>query len=145
MNRITIPGPAFALLVAMTVACGGGSAPEPVILWREASVAECTVSEAWFADSTIVPAPAVAECAVPLYPDHLRIIGIEGDVIVAFRVDSAGMPDTTTIEVVETVDVMFTDAVLASIPHIAFEPARRAGRPTSVWVKMPFSFELESP
>jgi hypothetical protein len=57
----------------------------------------------------------------PRYPQQLRDGGIEGYVTLKFVTDARGIPDSTTIQIVESTDSSFADAVRRAIPLWRFD------------------------
>jgi TonB family protein len=57
----------------------------------------------------------------PRYPDLLRAAGIEGSVVARYTSDAAGVPDSSTIEIISSTHTLFTNAVLRVLPlwHVA--------------------------
>ena len=66
--------------------------------------------------------------AAPLYPRDLLAIGVEGSVQTIYIVDTTGLVDTTTVEVVRSDDPRFTESVLTALGQMRFRPATRAGK-----------------
>jgi protein TonB len=78
----------------------------------------------------------------PRYPEALRARGIAGAVVVRFVVDSAGRIAAGSLQVLETTDPLFTDAVRDALSHVRFVPAEVAGRPVAQLVEQRFEFRL---
>jgi protein TonB len=78
----------------------------------------------------------------PYYPDQLRQARVQGRVSVEFIVDTTGRADTTSLRVVRSQHVLFTDAVRAVLPYLYFLPAEVDGRKVRMRVLQPFSFVL---
>ena len=68
-----------------------------------------------------VPTP-LPGTPTPLYPDSLKKAGIEGRVLAKFDVDTLGVVDVNTIEIVQATDQLFAVAVLDVLPRIEFSP-----------------------
>lgn len=79
------------------------------------------------------------------YPPHLRDAGVQGEVVVRFRVLETGRVDSASIQVTRSSNVEFNAAALASVPHLRFRPARLYDRPVKVWVEQPINFTLAGP
>lgn len=78
----------------------------------------------------------------PRYPDILREAKIEGEVLAQFVVDTLGHPDLDTFKVLKSTHDLFTQAVLGSLPNMAFYPALVGGRKVKQLIQMPFQFNL---
>jgi TonB family protein len=83
--------------------------------------------------------------AAPVYPRDLLAIGAEGVVQTIYVVDTTGMVDTTTVQVVRSDDPRFTESVRAALDHMRFRPARRAGKTVRQLVEQQFRFRIVSP
>jgi TonB family protein len=84
----------------------------------------------------------------PPYPVALRDQRIEGDVVVQFVVDETGRPDVSSTTVVRSPHVLLTNAVLAILPQLRFEPARTAppqSIPRPETVRRVFTFRAPRP
>jgi TonB family protein len=87
-------------------------------------------------------APEVVRCVVARYPPKLRAIGEQGEVRVRFLVDTAGVPDPSSIRIVKLEgDAAFASAVLLATPFIRFTP-KTSGVPRPVLVEMPTTFTI---
>jgi TonB family protein len=105
-----------------------------------ANAAACPVTAAWAAGAAAA-IPRVIRCVLPRYPDDLRHGGVEGKVVIRVAVDSAGVPDSTSLQVVSATTAGLAAAASRSVPHLRFAPAR-AGEPRPVVVEMPYTFAV---
>ena len=105
-----------------------------------ADVAACPVTAAWTGGASAA-IPAISRCVLPRYPDDLRRRGVEGRVVVRVAVDSAGVPDSTSLQVVSATTAGLAAAAQRSVPHLRFAPAR-AGERRPVIVEMPYAFTV---
>ena len=80
--------------------------------------------------------------AAPIYPRDLAAIGTEGLVQAIYVVDTAGLVDTITIQVVRSDDPRFTASVRTALGHMRFRPARRAGKTVRQLVEQKFRFKI---
>ena len=80
--------------------------------------------------------------AAPVYPRDLAAIGVEGSVQTIYVVDTTGMVDTTTVEVVRSDDPRFTESVRTALGHMRFRPAKRAGKTVRQLVAQQFRFRI---
>ncbi len=96
------------------------------------------------------PTPVVPFDDVPVlvappqvnYPDTLRVLGIQGRVVVRAVVDSTGRVDSGTATIAMTTDSGFDQAALTAALAARFYPARIAGRPVAALVDLPIDFTL---
>ncbi|HEX6106817.1 MAG TPA: TonB family protein [Gemmatimonadales bacterium] len=80
--------------------------------------------------------------AAPAYPRDLLALGVEGVVRATYVVDTAGRVDTTTIEVLHSDDLRFTESVRVALAGMRFRPARRAGNVVRQLVQQQFRFKI---
>jgi TonB family protein len=80
--------------------------------------------------------------AAPLYPRDLAAIGATGMVQAIYVVDTSGMVDTITIQVVHSDDPRFTASVLTALGQMRFRPAKRAGKTVRQLVEQKFRFKI---
>jgi TonB family protein len=78
----------------------------------------------------------------PRYPFSLLSMGMEGNVVVQFVVDSTGAPDMRSLRVLRSTHQLFTRAVRAVLPKLRFLPAEVAGARVDVLVEQPFQFSV---
>ena len=78
----------------------------------------------------------------PKYPTELRSANIEGEVLAQFTVDTTGAPVMETYKTLKSTHDLFTQAVMAALPGMRFNPALVGGRPVRQLVQMPFQFNL---
>lgn len=90
-------------------------------------------------DKPVVPKPYNAP---PLYPEPLRLAGVEGTVLVRFVVDTTGRPDVTTLKVLKPTHPLFVQAVRTALPRMRFSPAELDGRKVKQLVQEPFAFRI---
>lgn len=81
----------------------------------------------------------VTRCVLPWYPPIMRETKQEGDIVIRVAVDSAGVPDSTTFQVIGTPNRALERAARAAVPYLQFEPLASRSRVT---VEMPFTFRL---
>ena len=80
--------------------------------------------------------------AAPIYPRDLLAIGAEGLVQAIYVVDTTGMVDTTTIQVVRSDDPRFTESVLTALAQMRFRPATRGDKNVRQLVEQQFRFRV---
>jgi TonB family protein len=114
-----------------TVSQDPGPAAEP-----ETALTEIEV------DSAVVRDPS---SAAPIYPEDLLHKSIEGATFVHYVVDTTGMVDTSTIQVVRTTHPGFALAVREALGKMRFRPAVQASRKVRQWVEQNFAFRITPP
>jgi TonB family protein len=80
--------------------------------------------------------------AAPIYPPDLVALGMEGMVRATYVVDTTGLVDTTTVEIILSSDPRFTESVRTALGQARFRPAIRAGKPVRQLVEQKFRFHI---
>jgi hypothetical protein len=93
-------------------------------------------------DSAVTTDPT---SAVPEYPDDLRTLGIEGFVRVRYVVDSSGLADPGSLEILRMTRIEFAMAVKKALPRMHFIPAKMGTRHVRQLVEQDFNFRIERP
>ncbi|HJU65007.1 MAG TPA: energy transducer TonB [Gemmatimonadaceae bacterium] len=93
-------------------------------------------------DSAVARYP---ESAAPAYPADLLAQKIEGSAQVQFVVDTTGLADTTSFEVIWTTHAAFANAVRDALPYMRFRPAVLRSRRVRQLVQQPFVFRILAP
>ena len=83
--------------------------------------------------------------AAPVYPPELIQKGTEGLVDATYVVDTTGMVDTTTVQVLQSDDSLFTESVRTALGEMRFRPAKRSGHPVRQLVAQRFRFKITPP
>lgn len=83
--------------------------------------------------------------AAPIYPRELAAIGTQGEVRAIYVVDTSGMVDTVTIQVVRSDDPRFTESVRTALGQMRFRPAKRGGKTVRQLVEQKFRFKIVPP
>jgi periplasmic protein TonB len=78
----------------------------------------------------------------PRYPFSLLSMGVEGNVVVQFVVDSTGKAEMRSLRIVRSTHELFTRAVRAVLPRLRFLPAEVGGNRVDVLVEQPFQFSV---
>ena len=78
----------------------------------------------------------------PKYPQSMRDLGIEGEVLAQFVVDSTGRPEMWTFKILRSPHQDFSAAVRAAVALMRFTPAEIGGRKVMQMTQMPFVFGL---
>jgi periplasmic protein TonB len=79
----------------------------------------------------------------PRYPESLRRAGVEGDVVVKFVVDTTGLVEMQSVEIVSSTHDAFTVAVRESLARMRFFPSTASERKVKALAVMPFRFTLK--
>jgi TonB family protein len=83
--------------------------------------------------------------AAPGYPPDLLAMGTEGSVRTMYVVDTTGLVDTSTIDVMSSDDERFTESVRQALGAMRFRPAKRQGKPVRQLVEQKFHFRIQPP
>jgi TonB family protein len=83
--------------------------------------------------------------AAPVYPRDLITLGVQGMVQATYIVDSTGLVDTASFEVVASDDLRFTESVREALAHMRFRPAKRGGKTVRQLVEQKFRFRILPP
>jgi len=93
-------------------------------------------------DSAVIRDPT---SAAPIYPPELLAQSVEGSTFVHYVVDTAGLVDTTTIQVISTSHPAFALSVREALAHMKFRPAIQASHRVRQWVQQNFAFKIVKP
>jgi protein TonB len=96
----------------------------------------------YFAFQVEKPVRQVDNGVFPHYPDTLKVLKIDGEVVVAFVVDTLGLADLSSVKVLKSTHKFFTDAVLEVLSRLQFIPAQLGGRKVQQLVQQPFVFNI---
>jgi TonB family protein len=129
-----------SVLILVAVACAVGPRLEafPRTAGSVAEPAACRVTGAWTLDGQSITPPAVTRCILPRYPGAMRSTGQEGDVLWRITVDSAGVPDSSSLKVIRTTSPELATAVSRAAPYLRFAASPHA----AVIVELPTTFRL---
>src|SRR5688572_6844911 len=90
-------------------------------------------------DKPVVPAPG---SAAPRYPQELRRDGVSGCALVQYIVDTTGVADRGTLQLLAYSHREFVEAVWDALPGMRFIPAEVRGRKVRQLVRQPFTFTI---
>jgi TonB family protein len=79
----------------------------------------------------------------PRYPEVLRSVNVEGEVVVQYIVDARGRVEPGSIKIISSAHKLFADAVRAALLEARYRPAEVGGNPVRQLVEQPFQFKLE--
>ncbi len=88
------------------------------------------------------PVMAVPGSPTPRYPDILKSAGVEGEVVVAFVVDTTGRADINSLKILKSTHELFAAAVRTALPSMRFLPAEVGGKKVKQLVQQPFAFNI---
>jgi len=88
------------------------------------------------------PVMAVPGSPTPRYPDILKSAGVEGEVVVAFVVDTTGRADIGSLKILKSTHELFAAAVRTALPQMRFLPAEVGGKKVKQLVQQPFAFNI---
>ena len=88
------------------------------------------------------PVMAVPGSPSPRYPDILKSAGVEGEVVVAFVVDTTGRADINSLKILKSTHELFAAAVRTALPQMRFLPAEVGGKKVKQLVQQPFAFNI---
>jgi protein TonB len=88
------------------------------------------------------PVVAIQGSAAPRYPEVLKAAGVQGEVVAAFIVDTAGRVDPASFKVVSATNELFSAAVRTAVPGMRFLPAEIGGKKVKQQVQQPFVFTI---
>jgi protein TonB len=77
----------------------------------------------------------------PIYPELLRVQGIEADIVVTITIAADG--SVTTVDVIKGAAEEFDAAAVAAARQQRFEPATRNGEPVPYTLKYTYRFRLD--
>ena len=91
-----------------------------------------------------VDRPALAKRGnpAPRYPEDLRQMGFEGDVLTQFVVSREGRAEMRTFRILKPDHADFVRAVREVLPRMRFSPAEVGGCAVRQLVQLPFAFKL---
>lgn len=90
---------------------------------------------------TVTAYPLYKQNAPPVYPEIARIRGYEGVVLVIAEILSDGRVGITKIKRSSGYAILDRSAIDAVKPW-KFEPAKKSGKPFTIWVELPIKFIL---
>jgi TonB family protein len=101
-----------------------------------------TVARVYVADELDRPVMRDPSSAAPEYPPSLEKARIEGSVAVEFVVDTLGLADSASLNIISVSHIAFADAVREALPRMRFSPAELGGRHVPQRVVQQFKFVL---
>jgi protein TonB len=96
-----------------------------------------------FSESQVDKAVQVTRAASPRYPDALKSVSIEGQVVARYIVDARGRVEPGSIQILSATHKLFGDAVRVALLEARYRPAEVGGQPVRQLVEQPFIFKLD--
>ena len=86
----------------------------------------------------------VRTAAKPRFPDALRSVNVEGQVLVRFIVSAEGRVEPGSIEILDSPHKLFSESVRNALLNSRYRPAEAGGNKVRQLVEQAFSFKLET-
>ena len=109
---------------------------------RPAEAATDTKGDVFYEFQVEKPAMPFPSNPSPRYPEKLKMAGTSGRVRVQFVIDTTGRPEVSTVKILESSHVLFTNAVREAVARMQFYPAETGGKKLRQLVEMPFEFSV---
>ncbi|MDB4907734.1 MAG: hypothetical protein JWO05_2518 [Gemmatimonadetes bacterium] len=103
--------------------------------------AQAVEGDKTFFDFQVEQAVRVKSVRAPEFPDRLRAMGKEQQVLVQFVVDERGQAQMNTFKVIKSTDGELTESVRRAISVSSFFPAEFQGHKVKQLVQQPFTFK----
>ena len=81
-------------------------------------------------------------CQPPQYPDSLRAAGVEGRVLVALVIDTAGQAEPGSVRVLSSTNIGFEASARAAVVSCRYRAGRVGGRPVRTRIQIPLNLTL---
>ena len=95
-----------------------------------------------FSEDQVERTAEVTRRANPHYPESLRSVNVEGEVVIQFIVGSDGKVEPGSMDVKSSPNKLFSDAVRAALLNTRYRPAEVGGKPVRQLVQQAFTFSL---
>jgi TonB family protein len=96
-----------------------------------------------YSESQVDRAVVATRPAVPRYPDALKSVNVQGEVIMQYVVDAKGRVEPGSIKVLSATHKLFAEAVRVALLSARYRPAEAGGQAVRQLVEQPFVFRLE--
>ena len=100
-------------------------------------------SGAAFSEGSFTAYPLYRENMPPVYPEIARVRGFEGIVLVSAEILPTGRVEQAKIRKSSGYSILDQSA-LHAVKAWRFEPAKKSGRPFTMWVEVPIKFVLKT-
>jgi TonB family protein len=111
-------------------------------LFRDSSGSEYDPNRIWPSGALPGEPPRLIAGPRLIYPPWMRESGIEGFVVLQFVIDTAGLTEQQTIEVIRATHEGFVEPALHIIRNSLYSPGRVRGRPVRVLSQIHINFAL---
>ena len=111
-------------------------------LFGDSSGSEYDPNRIWPSSSLPGEPPRLIKGPRLIYPPWMRDSGIEGFVVLQFVIDTAGLAEQQTIEVIRATHEGFVEPALHIIRNSLYRPGRVRGRPVRVLSQIHINFAL---
>ena len=96
-----------------------------------------------FTEFQVERAVEVTRTVVPRYPESLRSVNVEGEVVLQFVVDANGRVEGGSIKVISSPNKLFTDAARTALLESRYRPAEAGGNKVRQLAQQVFTFKLQ--
>lgn len=96
-----------------------------------------------YSENQVDRAVVATRAANPRYPDALRSVNIQGEVMVQYIVDTRGRVEPGSIRILSATHPLFADAVRRALLDARYRPAQAGGQNVRQLVEQPFIFKLQ--
>jgi protein TonB len=96
-----------------------------------------------YSENQVERAVVATRPATPRYPDALKSVNVQGEVMVQYIVDARGRVESGSIKILSTSHKLFADAVRTALLEARFRPAQVGGNNVRQLVEQPFIFKLQ--
>jgi len=96
-----------------------------------------------FSEGSFTAYPLYRENMPPVYPEIARVRGYEGIVLVSAEILTTGRVENAKIRKSSGYSILDQSA-LNAVKAWRFEPAKKSGRPFTMWVEVPIKFVLKA-
>ena len=95
-----------------------------------------------FSEDQVERTAEITRRANPRYPESLRSVSVEGEVVMQFIVGTDGKVEPGSMDVKSSPNKLFSDAVRAALMNTRYRPAEVGGKPVRQLVQQAFTFSL---
>ena len=135
-----VSGTSTTLGTRLAFAFGGARTPAMGSSRGTSCVGLASTDSAVYDTTQVTERPSLRSASEPRYPQIQRDLGIEGRVIVALLVGPDGVPDQSSVQVLQRVDPAIDRAAVRWIRSASYWPACRDGRPVRARITQPVDF-----
>ena len=82
-----------------------------------------------------------AMCKHLIYPEHAMDLGLEGNVVLRFKVDELG--NVSNIQIIQSGGYLLDEAAMAAVTRTEWIPATQNNQSYSVLFQLPFKFCID--